>query len=31
MLFAGFPVTDSNVTVFTRWMRQENGSNDRLN
>lgn len=31
MLFAGFPVTDSNVTVFTRWMRQENGSDDWFN
>jgi len=28
MLFAGFPVTDSNVTVFTRSMSQENGSDD---
>ena len=26
MLFAGFPVTDSNVTVLTRWMRQESGA-----
>jgi hypothetical protein len=25
LLKAGFPVTDSNVTVMTRWMRQENG------
>jgi len=31
MLFAGFPVTDSNATVFTRWMRQENGSDDWFN
>ena len=31
MLFAGFPVTDSNVTVFTRWMRQENGADDWFN
>jgi hypothetical protein len=25
LLKGGFPVTDSNVTVMTRWMRQENG------
>lgn len=24
LLYAGFPVTDSNVTVIVRWMRQEN-------
>lgn len=24
LLFAGFPITDNNVTVMTRWMRQEN-------
>lgn len=24
LLLAGFPITDNNVTVFTRWMRQEN-------
>jgi len=24
LLFAGFPMSDSNVTVITRWMRQEN-------
>lgn len=24
LLFAGFPMTESNVTVITRWMRQEN-------
>ncbi len=24
LLFAGFPITDNNVTVITRWMRQEN-------
>lgn len=24
LLFAGFPMTDDNVTVITRWMRQEN-------
>lgn len=24
LLYAGFPVSDSNVTVITRWMRQEN-------
>ena len=31
MLFAGFPATESNVTVFTRWMRQENGPDDWFN
>jgi hypothetical protein len=31
LLDGGFPVTDSNVTVFTRWMRQENGANDWWN
>jgi hypothetical protein len=25
LLYAGWPVTDSNVTVILRWMRQENG------
>jgi hypothetical protein len=25
MVFAGFPLSESNITVFTRWMRQENG------
>lgn len=24
LLLAGFPITENNVTVFTRWMRQEN-------
>lgn len=27
----GFPITDANVTVFTRWMRQENGADDWWN
>jgi len=31
LVFAGWPVTDSNVTVITRWMRQENGPNDWWN
>lgn len=31
MLFAGFPQTENNVTVFTRWMRQENGPDDWWN
>ncbi len=31
LLDGGFPVTDANVTVFTRWMRQENGANDWWN
>jgi len=31
LVYAGFPVTESNVTVFTRWMRQENGTNDWWN
>jgi hypothetical protein len=31
LLDGGFPVTDDNVTVFTRWMRQENGANDWWN
>lgn len=25
LVYAGWPVTESNVTVLTRWMRQENG------
>lgn len=29
--YAGWPTTDSNVTVFTRWMRQENGPDDWWN
>ena len=28
LLYAGWPITDSNVTVITRWMRQENGADD---
>jgi hypothetical protein len=31
LLFAKFPLTESNVTVMTRWMRQENGTNDWWN
>ncbi len=31
LLKAGFPTTDSNVTVMTRWMRQENGANNWWN
>lgn len=31
LTYAGWPVTDSNVTVFTRWMRQENGPDDWWN
>ncbi|UFS59181.1 hypothetical protein [Subtercola endophyticus] len=31
MFLAGFPTTDSNVTVMMRWMRQENGPNDWWN
>ena len=31
LLDGGFPVTDDNVTVFTRWMRQENGADDWWN
>jgi hypothetical protein len=31
MLFAGWPMTDGNITVFTRWMRQENGPDDWFN
>jgi hypothetical protein len=26
LMYAGLPTTESNVTVFTRWMRQENGT-----
>jgi hypothetical protein len=29
--FAGLPLTEDNVTVFTRWMRQENGADDWYN
>ncbi len=31
LLLAGFPMTETNVTVFTRWMRQENGYDDWWN
>jgi len=31
LIDAGFPVTDNNVTVLTRWMRQENGTNNWWN
>lgn len=31
LLDGGFPITDANVTVMTRWMRQENGANDWWN
>ena len=31
LLMAGLPMTESNVTVFTRWMRQENGPDDWFN
>lgn len=31
LIFAGLPATDDNVTVFTRWMRQENGADDWWN
>lgn len=31
LLFAGLPMSESNVTVFTRWMRQENGPDDWSN
>jgi hypothetical protein len=31
MLFAGWPMSDDNITVFTRWMRQENGPPDWFN
>lgn len=31
LLDGGFPVTEANVTVMTRWMRQENGANDWWN
>ena len=31
LLYAGFPLSESNVTVFTRWMRQENGTDDWWN
>lgn len=28
LLYAGWPITEGNVTVITRWMRQENGPED---
>ena len=31
LLYAELPVTDTNVAVFTRWMRQENGPDDWWN
>ena len=31
LTFAKLPVTDDNVTVFTRWMRQENGADNWWN
>lgn len=31
LLKAGFPMTEDNVTVMTRWMRQENGADDWWN
>jgi hypothetical protein len=31
LIFAKLPMTESNVTVFTRWMRQENGPDDWWN
>lgn len=31
MLYAGWSMSDNNVTVFTRWMRQENGVDDWWN
>lgn len=31
LMYAGWPTTDSNVAVFTRWMRQENGPDDWWN
>ena len=31
LFYADLPVSESNVTVFTRWMRQENGTNDWWN
>ena len=31
LLDGGFPITDANVTVMTRWMRQENGADDWWN
>lgn len=31
LMYGGFPITDGNVTVFTRWMRQENGADNWWN
>lgn len=31
MLFGGWPMSEDNITVFTRWMRQENGPPDWYN
>ncbi|GAB2454434.1 hypothetical protein HD599_002962 [Conyzicola lurida] len=31
LLYADLPLTDENVTVFVRWMRQENGTDDWWN
>jgi len=31
LLYAGWPMSESNVTVITRWMRQENGPDDWWN
>jgi hypothetical protein len=31
LLYAGFPRSEQNVAVFTRWMRQENGTDDWWN
>ena len=31
LVYAGWPVSDNNVTVLTRWMRQENGADDWYN
>ena len=31
LLSGGWPITEANVTVFVRWMRQENGPNDWWN
>lgn len=31
LLYGGFPLSDENVTVFVRWMRQENGTADWWN
>ena len=31
LFYADLPVSESNVTVFTRWMRQENGTDDWWN